>query len=438
MALDGTPITYITAGAGGMYCGSCMHDNALAAELTRQGVDIQLIPTYTPIRTDELDVSERRVFFGGINVFLQQRVGIFRHIPRFLDRVLDQPRLIRWATGRQVKITPESLGELTLSMLRGESGYQRKEVTRLLQWLANSVRPGLVNFSNVLIAGCVPAMKRQLNIPIIVTLQGDDIFLEQLPASYRSQALSLIRELTPHVDVFFTHSQYYADFMSTYLEIPRERFRIVKLGVDVEQFAAVGQSQRDGPPSVTIGYLARIAPEKGLHILCEAFARLRDRSEMSHVRLRVAGWLGEHQRKYLSETFGRLDAAGLRESYEYVGELTRDEKVRFLHESDLFSVPTTYREPKGLYLLEALAAGCPVVQPSHGAFPELIDHTGGGRLVPPNDPQALAESLAGLILNEPERLQLAAQGRQSVVRDYSLRSMARSHIDAYEDLVAIQ
>src|SRR5947209_32579 len=82
-------IAYITAGAAGMYCGSCMHDNTLVAALAAQGHDALLIPTYTPIRTDEADVSQKRVFFGGINVFLQQKLGLFRHNPWLLDRSLD-------------------------------------------------------------------------------------------------------------------------------------------------------------------------------------------------------------------------------------------------------------------------------------------------------------------------------------------------------------
>src|SRR5207249_7617003 len=110
-------ITYTTAGAAGMYCGSCMHDNTLAAALTRLGHDVLLVPTYTPIRTDEIDVSQKRVFFGGINVYLQQKLSLFRHTPWFLDRLLDAPRLLRWVSRFAVKTQAAELGELTISML---------------------------------------------------------------------------------------------------------------------------------------------------------------------------------------------------------------------------------------------------------------------------------------------------------------------------------
>src|SRR5262249_26334232 len=120
-------IAYITAGAAGMYCGSCMHDNTLAAALIAQGHDALLIPTYTPIRTDEADVSQKRVFFGGINVYLQQKLALFRHTPWVLDRLLDARRLLNWVSRFAVKTQAEDLGELTVSMLKGEHGNQRKE-----------------------------------------------------------------------------------------------------------------------------------------------------------------------------------------------------------------------------------------------------------------------------------------------------------------------
>src|SRR5689334_3414400 len=186
-------IAYITAGAAGMYCGSCMHDNTLATALIAQGHDALLIPTYTPIRTDEPDVSQHRVFFGGINVYLQQKLALFRHTPWFLDRLLDGPGLLRWVAGSAVKIDPEKVADLAISMLKGEHGNQRKEVAKLAGWLAADVRPQLVNLTNVLLSGIVHEIKRELGVPVLGTLQGDDIFLEALPEPHRSRALDLIR-----------------------------------------------------------------------------------------------------------------------------------------------------------------------------------------------------------------------------------------------------
>ncbi|MDA1049749.1 MAG: glycosyltransferase family 4 protein [Planctomycetota bacterium] len=427
-------IAYLTAGAAGMYCGSCMHDNTLASALTRLGVDVQLIPTYTPIRTDEEDVSIDQVFFGGINVFLEQQVPGYRFLPGVVRSLLDRPSLIRWATKRVSSTSPKTLGTLTVSMLRGDQGYQATEVTKICDWLSKTVHPDLVNFSNVMIAGCVPHLKRQLNVPVVVTLQGDDIFLESLPEPYKSQALSEIRKLVEHVDAFLTHSQYYARFMSEYLGIPPEKFRVVPLGIDTRDFPTLDHSveaRQDAPK--TIGYLARLAPEKGLHVLVDAFIELRNREATRDARLEIAGWLGENNRAYAEAEFAKLGAAGLEDHYHYAGSIGREEKVAFLHRLDVFSVPTTYREPKGLFVLEALAAGVPVVLPSHGAFPELLESTGGGRLVTPNDPIALADELEKTLLDRPTSRRLGQEGAKAVHERYNADVMARATLEVLSE-----
>lgn len=401
-------VAYLTAGAAGMYCGSCMHDNTLAAAMSKLGVDVQLIPAYTPIRTDEHDVSVDRVFFGGVNVYLQQRFSLFRHVPAFLDRVLNQRWLLKLVTSRASQMDYRELGALTVSMLRGEHGYQRKELRRLCRWLQRTSHPDLVNLSNMLIGGCVREIKRTLGMPVLVTLQGDDVFLDELPEPFRSQAFDEIRRLVADVDGFLVHSRYYRDFMADYFRIPLRKFYIVPLGIDLRGFPAEppAAAREASPP--TIGYLARLAPEKGLQILVDAFLRLKQRPGFEQARLHIAGWLGSHQRAFADAEFAKLKAAGWERDFRYFGSVDRPGKLDFLRGLDVLSVPTVYKDPKGLYALEAIAAGVPVVQPAHGAFPEMIESTGGGFLAPPNDPAGLADALQAALSDRP-RLQAAAQ-----------------------------
>src|SRR5829696_1697609 len=171
-------IAYITAGAAGMYCGSCMRDNTLVAALAKLGHDALLIPTYTPIRTDEEDVSQGRVFFGGINVYLQQKSWLFRHTPWFLDRLLDFRGLLRWVSRFAAGTRAEDLGALTQSMLEGEHGHQKKEIAKLVRWLGDELKPDVVNLTNALLTGFVHEFKRHHPCPVLVSLQGDDIFTE--------------------------------------------------------------------------------------------------------------------------------------------------------------------------------------------------------------------------------------------------------------------
>ena len=422
-------IAYLTAGAAGMFCGSCLRDNALAAALHSLGSDVALVPLYTPIRTDEVDVSLDRVFFGGVNVYLQQKIPLFRYLPRVLDRWLDAPWLLRRLAAGQIEVDARELGELTESMLKGEHGHQRKEVFRLVDWLDRVVRPDLVNLSNILIAGCVPALKQRLKVPVLVTLQGDDLFLEQLSAPYRQRAMREIHRLAREIDGFLVFSRYYADFMSQYLQLERGKFHVVPLGLSLDDFRLPEVVPARRAP--TIGYLARICPEKGFDRLVDAFLQLATRPGMEQVQLRAAGWLGPKDEAFFGEQLGRLRAAGLAERFRYDGVVERAEKLELLRSIDVLSVPTAYHEPKGIFVLEAWAAGVPVVQPAHGAFPELLAATGGGRLVEPSDPAALADAIMELLLNPAAARALGERGRLGVEQSFSAGEMAARTLDVY-------
>jgi glycosyltransferase involved in cell wall biosynthesis len=416
-------IAYITAGAAGNFCGSCMHDNTLVAALAAQGHDALLIPTYTPIRTDEKDVSTHRVFFGGINVYLQQKLALFRHTPWTLDRLLDFPALLRWVSRFAVKTQAEDLGDLTISVLRGEHGHQRKEIDKLVHWLAGEVRPQVVALTNVLLSGMVHPIKARLGVPVLATLQGDDIYLEALPEKYRRQSIELIHDHCREIDGFIATSRYYADFMAGYLGISRERTHVIYPGLNLRGHGGPAPP-RDGQP-LTVGYFARVCPEKGFHLLAEAFRLLHQDPAAPPLGLRASGWLGENNRPYFHEVQQRLRGWGLADRFEYVESPDHNSKVRFLQGLDVLSVPTTYREPKGLYVLEALANGVPVVQPRHGSFPELVEATGGGLLVEPDDPADLARGLRRLLDDAPLRRKLGGAGKEVVHGRFNAAAMAR-------------
>ena len=200
-------ILSFTGGAGNMYCGSCLRDNALAAELMRRGHDVLLTPVYTPTRTDEANVSDEHIFFGGISVFLEQHSALFRHTPHFVDRIWDAPWALRMATKRQIKVDAKSLGEMTVSMLRGERGFQAKEIRKLLDWLRTEPKFDVINLPYSLLTGLAEPLKRELKVPICVTLQGDDLFLDQLGDGYRQESLELIRQWSAYVDAYVAVSQ---------------------------------------------------------------------------------------------------------------------------------------------------------------------------------------------------------------------------------------
>jgi glycosyltransferase involved in cell wall biosynthesis len=431
-------IVYLVAGAGGMYCGSCLYGNTLAAAVQNLGEEAILAPMYTPIRTDEKNVSVEHVVFGGINVYLQEHFALFRHTPWFLDRLFDNPELLRWATKRSASVRPEYLGAMTVSMLQGEGGRQRKEVEKLVQWLERDAHPDLVHINNVMLSGSAGEIRRRLAIPVVCTLSGEDIFLEKLAEPYYSAARSLIRRRAAEITAFVAMNRYYADFMTEYLDVPRGRIEVIPPGLNLEGHG-IGRVDAASPQGTfTIGYLARICPEKGLHQLAEALKLLADDETLAAIRVKAAGYLDEAERPYLNKIKHQVENWGLRQRFEYVGELDRPGKIDFLQSLDVLSVPTVYRESKGLYVLEAWANGVPVVVPRHGAFPEMIEDTGGGLLFEPGDPQALAGAIRQMIRIPDFAAQCGLRAKQIVHQRYNADFMARGMLQWYRKVMTHQ
>ncbi len=426
-------ILSITAGAANMYCGSCLRDNALATELRRQGHEATLVPIYTPTRTDEPNISEDRVLYGGVNVYLQQRMPLFRRQLPWMDRLLDSSWVMGLLSKLSVSTDPSELGDLTVSTLRGENGFQRKEVDKLTQWLVEQPKPDVIILPNSLMLGLARPLKRALEVPIACTLQGEDLFLDGLSPRHREEAVRLIRDQVEQVDVFMAVSDYYAGFMTELLDIPASKMTMVPLGITMDGYPK-DATPPDGP--FRIGYFARVAPEKGLHNLAEAYVLLRGEGDLPPTRLEAAGYLGREHRGYLADVRRTLARHGLESEFHYHGVVDRDQKIAFLQSQSVVSVPTDYEEPKGMFVLEALAAGIPVIQPKRGAFPEILAKTGGGEIVEAGNPRALARALSALIRDRTKRDRLAREAYEGVRKHYSVDNMARQSIAVFERFTA--
>jgi glycosyltransferase involved in cell wall biosynthesis len=430
-------ILSLTAGAASMYCGSCLRDNALATELIARGHDVTLLPVYTPTLTDEPNVSGRRVFFGGVSVYLQQHFAFFRRSPRWLDRLWDSARFIRFVSRRSIQTDGRFLGGMTVSMLKGENGLQRKELDKLIDWLKTQPAPDVVILPFALLIGLAKPIREALGARIVCTLQGEDLFLEQLIEPWKSEAKALIRDQIGEVDLFTPTSNYYRAFTVDYLGVPLTKQRTVPLGLNFKDFDYLTpfvphREPRELSPqwpepkrgAFTIAFLGRIAPEKGLDRLAEAYVLLRKEWGLPPSKLAAAGWMGADQKPYLEKVQARLRKAGLAAEFTYRGELDRLEKVRFLARADVFSMPAPYQEPKGFTILESMAAGVPVVQPAHGAFTEMVQKTGGGLLVKADDSRALAEGIWQLFQDRKRRVTLGRHGAGEVRAKYSVRHSA--------------
>ena len=421
-------ILSVTAGAASMYCGSCLRDNALASELIARGHDVTLIPLYTPLRSDEANVTRPDILFGGISIYLQHQSAFFRRLPRFVDRLLDAPWLIKMFADRSMSTDPKLLGGLTISMLDGRDGVLRKEFDKLIEWVRDEPRPDVVTITNSMLIGLARPLADALKAPVCCTLQGEALFLDALVEPYRSQARDRIRRQVADVDHFIAVSEFEARSMQGYLSIPPQRISVVPLGIRIRDFedaegaedAEAQSAEAQSAEAFTIGFLGRIAPEKGLHVLADAYVRLRRKAASAKMRLEAAGYMAGPHKPYLAAAQRTLEQAGLQHEFTYRGEVDRRGKVQFLHSLDVMSMPATYDEPKGFTLLEAMASGVPVVEPRRGALEEIIERTGGGLLVPPDDPDALADALCRLWSDRSLREQLGRTGQKGVREHYTI------------------
>lgn len=425
-------IIHLVPGAGNLfYCENCLRDRGRIKAMRKMEHDAIVVPLYLPLLTDEAYCKpDTPVFYGGINVYLQQKSSVFRKTPRWIDRFFDSSIFLKWAAGMSGMTKAEELGEMTLSMLRGKDGNQSKELERLVEWLCLTDPPDVIHLSNALLTGMARRIKQELHVPIVCSLQDEDIWVDALPEPQRSAVWETLAERANDVDAFISVSKYYKDFMRDRLKVSDDRIHVVYNGIDLE-----GHEQTDLPTNPpVIGYLERQCREKGLAVLVEAFAILRKSGKVPDVKLRIAGGKIPEDELLIKEMRQLLAQQNLSDDVEFLPNLSREDKLAFLRDISILSVPAEHREAFGMYMIEALASGVPVVQPRHGAFIELLDATGGGILCDPDDPQALADAMETLLL-DPERARaLGKQGRKAVFESFSAERMARDMIKVLESV----
>jgi glycosyltransferase involved in cell wall biosynthesis len=406
----------------------------LVSSLRRRGHEAVMLPLYLPVITDcPTPSDENPVFLGGVNVYLQQKSALFRKTPRWLDRVFDSRALLRFSSRFAHMTRAKDLGELTVSMLRGEEGNQRKEIDRLVDWLARNNKPDVVCLSNALLIGMARRIRTRLEVPVVCTLQGEDYFLDSLPEPERGLAWETLAERSGGIDLFIAVSEYYANVMRDRLGLYPEKVAAVHNGIDVELFFP--PSTPPAPPAV--GYLGRLCREKGLHTLIESFVLLKKNERHKDLKLKVAGTMTHADETFVEALRMRAGEANVGSDLEISPNIPLEKKIDFLGRLSVFSVPATYGEAFGLYLLEAMAMGVPVVQPEHASFPEILEATGGGLLCEPDDPESLAEKIGYLLDHPDEARDIGRRGRDSVRESFSMEKMTERILEQLKGVVDV-
>lgn len=429
---DRMKIAQLVPGSGNaFYCENCLRDASIITELQKQGHQPIVVPLYLPIVLETDNVAEAPIFFGGINVYLQQKSSFFRKTPRWFDRIFDLPSLLKLAGKRSGMTQASELGDMTLSMLLGEKGNQAKEVKRLVNWLKQSAKPDLVQLSNALLLGMARQIKKELGIPILCLLQDEDIWLDAMPEPLRTKLWETMSERARDVDAFVSVSEYYKGQMSHRLGIPSEKIHVVYTGIQTEKYK---QSNLPYDPPI-IGYLERQCKEKGLEVLAKAFAILKKDSRLKNTKLLVAGGMTPGDEPFVDSIKKYLTQSGVIDDVEFLPNLNINERIEFLSKLTVLTVPAEHKEAFGIYVIEALASGVPVVQPNYGAFTELMNILKGGIIYEPNEPEILAKEL-GSLLESPERAkELGNIGKKAVEEHFKIEYTAQKFVKLITSLV---
>lgn len=417
-------IALITPGSGDhFYCENCRRDLDTVRGLQRAGHDVFLVPLYLPIGAASGDVP---VFYGAVNVYLEQRVPGYRYVPRFLRRFLDALPVLRWAADLAGSTRATGLEEMTLSVLRGEEGRQAAELDRLVTWLGEE-KPDVVHLSNALLLGLARRVRQELGVPVVCSLQDEDTWIEAMPEAAQQRLWGCMAERAEDVDLFLAVSQSYAAKMRAVLKLAPDRVRVVYPGVDT-----ASREPAPAPAQPVLGYYARLAESLGINLLVEAFIELCSRPGSAELRLVAAGGMTADDAPNLVALRQRLADAGLAERVEITETFAPEQAREMFGRFTVLCVPVPAGEAFGLFVVESLSYGVPVVEPRCGAFPEVIEQTGGGVLWEVGSPASLADALAPVLHDPLFRARLSAAGLAGVRRHFDLNTATvPALIDAY-------
>jgi glycosyltransferase involved in cell wall biosynthesis len=426
-------IAHIIPGSGGsFYCGNCLRDSKLFDALRRQGHDAIKIPMYLPLFSHDTDQGMTPVFYGAISLYLKQRFPLFRHAPEWVDRLLNARPMLKLAAGMANSTRATGLEEMTVSMLMGEQGLQNQELDKLVHWLETHFRPDVVHLSNALLVGMARRLRERLGVPVVCSLQDEHVWVDVMRPAFARQVWALMQERAADIDRFLSVSRYYTGFMKGRLGLTEDKITTLHLGIDPDDYHYVNASEKPR----TIGFLSRMCRENGLDILVDAFLLLKQRPGHQDVGLLLTGGQTADDGPFLKEQKQKVAAAGLEKQVTFLHDFEQEERTAFFDRVMLLSVPVRGGEAFGIYMTEAMAAGIPVVQPAVGAFPEIVEASGGGMTYPENDPGSLAEALEQL-LADPSRVEaLSRQARLAAEGPFNIHGLATRMTGTYRQVVA--
>ena len=429
-------IVYIVPGFGGtFYCGNCLRDSAFSKSLKDEGHESVTLPLYLPHSIEAFaHQTDVPVFYGAVNIYLKQNFKLFRKMPKWLYKFFNSPAILKYAAKKSSSTRATGLEEMTISMLKGEEGNQNKELDQLIYYIKYHEKPDIVHLSNALLLGLAAQIKKELQVPVFCSLQDEDIWINDMREDYKPQLWQLMSEKARDIDAFIAVSDFFAGVMQKNMKIEKHKINTVHIGVDPSAYK-VFTPQTDIP---TIGFLSRMNEENGLEILIDAFILLKKNQAFAHARLKLTGGKTADDDKFINKQIKKLEKDNFMADVEFYDDFRTSNLEAFFSAVTLLSVPVLNGEAFGLYLLEALASGIPLVQPDIGAFPEIIKETGGGVLYSPNNAQTLADKLAETLADKDKLIEMSKNGREAIVKKFNTKVSANRLVALYQEVLGVQ
>ncbi len=425
-------IIQIIPGSGGsFYCGNCLRDSKIVDALRKEGHRVVKIPMYLPLFSDEHDISDVPVFYGAVSIYLKQLFPFLRNAPRWFDRFLNSKALLKMAASMSGSTNAKGLEEMTVSMLLGEEGKQKEELETMIGWMTENCKPDVIHLSNALLLGLSHRIREKMNVPVVCSLQDEDVWVDVMKPATRSAVWKLMQERSVHVDLFVAVSRYFAEKMAGQMDLPAHKLKTVYLGVDPGEYEFNLPSSKKR----NIGFISRLCHENGFDLAVDAFLLLKRDPLFRDVKLVVTGGSTAADAGFIRDIRRRIRKAGLSDEVDFHESFEGNGRTEFFRKVALGSVPVRNGEAFGFYLTELMASGIPVVQPALGAFPEIVRISAGGAIYEPNTPQKLAEIWAEILSDRNKLDELSIRARKGVEQSFNIRTQASEMVKIYQSLI---
>lgn len=377
-------ILIISPSAGdAYYCGNCFRDSLQASALIRAGHDVTVMPLYLPMQHATEGVP---IFFPAVSYYIEQAMFRKGNMPSWIGKLSSSKMFMGLAASMSGTTSAEGMEGMTMSMIKGDDGAFLRNISRMVEWIRKDGLPDIIHLSSSLLIGFAGALKRELGLPVVCSLQDEEVWIDSLKGEYASAAWKAIEESSKAVDAFVTTSEYYRDI------VIKKNFSfspsVIYPGINIDKYR-----YDTLPENPTIGFFYRMNSLDGLDTLAEAFVSIKRKGTVPGLKLKVGGGFTGTDRKFLSRVKGILSP--VMEDVAFEEDYSPIAHHKFYRDITVLSVPLRFDEGVGLYVCEAYATGRPVVEPRRGSFPEIVGD--GGILYDEEDSGSLADSLERIL-----------------------------------------